>query len=39
MRKQDTAAGKPAVILPGIVTEQDRAIVARREAGETRGHL
>jgi hypothetical protein len=30
------AAGKPAVILPGIVTELDRAIVARREAGETR---
>jgi hypothetical protein len=31
-----STAGKPAVILPGIVTEQDRAIVARREAGETR---
>jgi hypothetical protein len=27
---------KPAVTLPGIVTEQDRAIVARREAGEPR---
>jgi hypothetical protein len=33
--KRDTAAGKPAVTLPGIMTEQDRAIVARREAGET----
>lgn len=36
MKRQDKAAGKPAVILPGIVTEQDRAIVARRQAGETR---
>jgi hypothetical protein len=36
MRTKDTAAGKPAVILPGIATEQDRAIVARREAGDTR---
>ena len=36
MRKRDTAAGKPAVTLPGIVTEQDRAIAARREAGATR---
>jgi hypothetical protein len=36
MRKLDTAAGQPAVTLPGIVTEQDRAIVTRREAGETR---
>jgi hypothetical protein len=36
MRKRDTATGQPAVTLPGIVTEQDRAIVARREAGETR---
>jgi hypothetical protein len=36
MRKRDAAAGQPAVTLPGIVTEQDRAIVARREAGETR---
>jgi hypothetical protein len=35
MRTQDTATGKPAVILPGIMTEQDRAIVSRREAGET----
>jgi hypothetical protein len=35
-RKRSTAAGKPAVILPSIVTEQDRAIVARREAGESR---
>jgi hypothetical protein len=36
MKRRDAAAGKPAVIPPGIVTEQDRAIVARREAGETR---
>jgi hypothetical protein len=35
-KQQNTAAGKPAVILPSVVTEQDRAIVARREAGETR---
>jgi hypothetical protein len=34
-KQQNTAAGKPAVILPSIVTEQDRAIIARREAGET----
>jgi hypothetical protein len=36
MRKQESTAVKPAVTLPGIMTEQDRAIVARREAGETR---
>jgi hypothetical protein len=36
MTHQGTAAGQPAVILSGIVTEQDRAIVTRREAGETR---
>jgi hypothetical protein len=36
MRKQEPAAGQPAVTLPGIVTEQDREIVRRRDAGETR---
>jgi hypothetical protein len=36
MKRRDAAAGKPAVTLPGIMTEQDRAIAARREAGETR---
>jgi hypothetical protein len=30
------AAGKSAIILPGIVTEQDREIVRRRADGETR---
>jgi hypothetical protein len=35
-KPKEPAAGKPAVTLPGIVTEQDRAIVARRQAGETR---
>jgi hypothetical protein len=35
-KRNETAAAKPAVTLPGNVTEQDRAIVARREAGETR---
>jgi hypothetical protein len=36
MKPITTAAGNPAITLPGIVTEQDRAIVARRAAGETR---
>jgi hypothetical protein len=31
-----TAAGQPAIILPGIVTDLDRQIVARRDGGETR---
>jgi hypothetical protein len=36
MKRREPLAGNPAAILPGIVTEQDRAIVTRREAGETR---
>jgi hypothetical protein len=36
MRKQEPAAGKPVAILPGIVTELDRAIFARSDAGDTR---
>jgi len=31
-----TALGKLSIVLPGIVTEQDREIVRRRAAGETR---
>lgn len=36
MRTQEPAAGKYAVSLPSIVTAQDREIVRRRDAGETR---
>jgi hypothetical protein len=35
-RQDHGAAGQPAVTLPGIVTDLDRQIVARREAGDTR---
>jgi hypothetical protein len=39
MKKHRTTAGKPAVTLPGIATEQDREIVRRRDAGETRATI